>query len=170
MLTRRRILALAPAAFVAGCTATVPPSITATDTTPEHLTTGQILAQINAVRAANGVRPWSYNPRLAAAARTQADLMASKDQLSHNLGVTLRERVTNAGYEGAVGENVAGGQRTLEAAIQGWLASPGHRSTLLSTKFVEFGLAVSRGAKKKEGYGVYWALIAGGSFEAWKVT
>jgi uncharacterized protein YkwD len=95
--------------------------------------------------------------------------MANRDKLSHDLGVTLRERVTKAGYEGAVGENVAGGQLTLEEAIQGWMNSPGHRSTLLSDKFTEFGLAVAAVPPGKQSrYGIYWAFIAGGSFDAWR--
>jgi uncharacterized protein YkwD len=58
--------------------------------------------------------------------------MASRDQLSHDLGVTLRERVTKAGY-----------QPTLEEAIEGWMNSPRHRDTLLSDKFTEFGLVAA---------------------------
>ena len=94
--------------------------------------------------------------------------MASRDLLQHDLGVTLRQRVTTAGYLTAVGENIAGGQQTLEQAIDGWLNSPGHRATLLSDKFVEFGLAVAHvptGVKSR--YGTYWCFIAGGPFEAW---
>jgi len=121
------------------------------------------------VRKSNGRPPLAYNPRLEAAARSQARLMSDKDQLSHDLGVTLRQRVTAAGYDGAVGENVAGGHRTLEHAIQGWLDSPSHRDTLLSTRFTEFGLAVaSVDAGRKSRYGVYWAFIAGGDFAAWR--
>ena len=33
---------------------------------------------------------------------------------------------------------------SVEAAIADWLTSPGHRSTLLSGKFKEFGLAAAR--------------------------
>jgi uncharacterized protein YkwD len=73
--------------------------------------------------------------------------------------------VTAAGYPGAVGETVAAGQKTLEQAIEGWLNSPGHRDTLLSTRFVEFGLAVETHPGTR--YGTYWAFIAGGPFEAW---
>ena len=91
--------------------------------------------------------------------------MASKNKMSHDLGVTLRERVTAAGYIGAVGENLAAGHKTLESAIEGWMNSTGHRSTLLSHKFVEFGLAVARSSTGK----LYWAMIAGGSFDAWRV-
>ena len=127
------------------------------------MTDDEILAAINAVRKANGAPPWTYNVRLEDAARAQARLMAQKNTLSHDLGVTLRERVTAAGYLGAVGENVAKGYTSLQGAIEGWMESSGHRGTLLSHRFVEFGLAVARGPGGK----LYWAMIAGGSFQAW---
>lgn len=139
-------------------------------TTPQDLTQASMLGAVNEARRINGGhKPLTYNVALEAAARSQANLMASKDTLAHNLGVTLRERVTAAGYIGAVGENIAGGQQTLQQAIEGWLNSPGHRATLLSDKFTEFGLAVARvGGGRKSRYGIYWCFIAGGSFEAWK--
>ncbi|HVX72555.1 MAG TPA: CAP domain-containing protein, partial [Devosia sp.] len=69
---------------------------------------------------------------------------------------------------GAVGENIAGGQQTLQQAIEGWLNSPGHRATLLSDKFTEFGLAVAHvPTGQKSRYGTYWCFIAGGPFSAW---
>jgi uncharacterized protein YkwD len=165
-LSRRGFIVLGAAGLLAACSPAGPPAGMAT--TPPQLTTATILAAINGVRTANGRKPLTYNYRLEEAARSQAKLMASRDQLSHNLGFTLRQRVTNAGYDGAVGENVAGGQKTLEQAIQGWLNSPRHRDTLLSPRFTEFGLAVASAGKKSR-YGIYWAFIAGGSFEAWKV-
>lgn len=169
VLSRRALLIAGGAALLSGCSATMPPA-PPVPTTPERLTTAAILDAINRTRKANGRPPLTYNSRLEAAARSQARLMASRDQLSHNLGVTLRQRVTAAGYDGAVGENVAGGQRTLEEAIQGWLDSPRHRETLLSPRFTEFGLAVaSVPSGKKSRYGIYWAFIAGGSFDAWRV-
>lgn len=164
-LTRRAVLGLGTAALLSACAATIPPLPAATDNRPESLSREQILAAINAVRKANGAPPWSYNPRLETAARAQARLMAGKDTLSHDLGTTLRQRVTEAGYLGAVGENVAKGYKTLPDVIEGWLASQGHRNTLLSPKFVEFGLATARTGSGK----LYWALIAGGSFDAWRV-
>lgn len=165
-LSRRSLLILG-SAFLAGCSAAIPPAPGATS--PNQLTQAGIMAAINGVRKRNGAPPLRYNSHLEAAARSQANLMAKRDKLSHDLGVTLRQRVTDAGYDGAVGENVAGGQQTLEQAIQGWLNSPGHRATLLSTKFVEFGLAVAKvPSGHKSRYGTYWAFIAGGPFEAWK--
>lgn len=165
-LSRRSLLILG-SAFLAGCSAAIPPP--PGNTNPKLLTRTAIMAAINGTRQRNGVPPLRYNSSLEAAARSQANLMASKDQLSHDLGVTLRQRVSAAGYDGAVGENVAGGHKTLEQAIEGWLNSPGHRSTLLSTRFVEFGLAVaSVPPGHKSRYGTYWAFIAGGPFEAWR--
>ncbi|SFV36528.1 Uncharacterized conserved protein YkwD, contains CAP (CSP/antigen 5/PR1) domain [Devosia crocina] len=163
--TRRAFLVLGAAGLLSACAATVPPLPATVSNRPEELSREQILAAINATRKANGAPAWTYNPRLETAARSQARLMASKDTLSHDLGVTLRQRVTDAGYGGAVGENVAKGYKTLPEAIEGWLASQGHRNTLLSSKFTEFGLAVARTSSGKP----YWAMIAGGSFDAWRV-
>jgi uncharacterized protein YkwD len=160
--TRRSFLILASAATLSACASTIP-VLPKGGSSPETLTDDEILAAINAVRKANGAPAWSYNQRLEDAARAQARLMAQKDTLSHDLGVTLRQRVTSAGYLGAVGENVAKGYTNLQGAIEGWMNSSGHRSTLLNGKFVEFGLAVARSSSGK----LYWAMIAGGSFQAW---
>ena len=167
-VTRRGLILLAAAGLLSGCTSAIAPAPSVA-TAPTQLSPAAIAAAINGVRKANGRPPLAYNTRLETAARSQAQLMARKDQLSHDLGVTLRQRVTAAGYDGAVGENVAGGQRTLEQAIQGWLDSPKHRDTLLSDRFTEFGLAVaSVDAGRRSRYGVYWAFIAGGDFAAWR--
>jgi uncharacterized protein YkwD len=160
--TRRGFLLLTASAALAACSATIP-VLPKSASTPETLTDAEILSAINALRAANGAPPWTYNTRLEDAARSQARLMAQKNTLSHDLGVTLRQRVTNAGYIGAVGENVAKGYTSLPGAIEGWMNSSGHRNTLLSHRFTEFGLAAARGPGGK----LYWAMIAGGSFQAW---
>ncbi|WP_375598307.1 CAP domain-containing protein [Devosia sp. Naph2] len=161
--TRRAALVLAASSLLSACASTIPPLPAKVSDRPEDLTRDQIIATINAVRRANGAGSWSYNPQLETAARSQARLMAQKDTLSHDLGVTLRQRVSEAGYLLAVGENVAKGYKTLPAAIEGWLASQGHRNTLLSNRFTEFGLAFARTNSGK----LYWALIAGGPYEAW---
>ncbi|MGV8853885.1 MAG: CAP domain-containing protein [Devosia sp.] len=162
LYTRRSLLVLAAATALAACSSTIP-VLPKSASTPETLSDAEIMLAINAVRKANGAPAWTYNVQLENAARSQARLMASRDTLSHNLGVTLRERVTATGYIGAVGENVAKGYKDLPGAIQGWMNSSGHRSTLLSDKFTEFGLAAATTASGK----VYWSMIAGGSFTAW---
>jgi uncharacterized protein YkwD len=159
-MTRRTFLVLGTAAALSGCTAAMgPPG----STSSAQLSTETIMQKINGTRAEYGRKPLTYNPQLARAAKTHANLMASRNALSHTLGGTLRERVTVAGYQGAVGENLGAGQTTLEGVIQGWLNSRGHRSTLLSPNFKEFGLAAARSSNGK----TYWAFIAGGEFSAW---
>jgi len=163
--TRRGFILLGAATLLAACSTTIP-VLPKGASTPETLTDDEILAAINTVRRANGAPPWTYNTRLEAAARSQARLMAQKNTLSHDLGVTLRQRVTDAGYLGAVGENVGKGYKDLQGVIGGWMDSSGHRGTLLSHRFVEFGLAAARGPGGK----LYWAMIAGGSFDAWRAS
>ncbi len=137
----------------------------ASRTKPNQLSVALILQKINEARKVNGKKPLIYNDKLAQAAQNQVSIMAEMGILSHELNGKLRERVTRVGYRGAVGENVAGGQRTLEQAIEGWLESRAHRATLLSEKFTEFGLAYSPATKGI--YSTYWSFIAGGSFDAW---
>ncbi len=162
---RRLVVSLlglgAGAGLLSGCSQYLPQG----RTPASGLSRATIIAKINETRAANGRPPLRYSAILARAAQTHTDLMAANGELSHTLGGSLRERVTEAGYIGAVGENLAGGQRTLEGAIRGWLESATHRSTLLSPRFTEFGLGVSSGTK---GQKTYWAIILGGDFAAWQ--
>ena len=160
IVSRRTVLALGLVFLVAACSQYVPEG----NTSPQEITRDLIMARINAVRAANGRKPLIYNDKLALAAREQADLMAATGEFSHTIGGSLRQRVTAVGHQGAVGENLAEGQSTLEGAIAGWLDSAQHRSTLLSPKFTEFGLAAARGKGRHD---IYWAMIFGGDFAPW---
>ena len=163
MIVRRQFLlaafGLGLTASLAACSGFVPEGATS----PAMLTQSGILREVNAVRAANGRGPLRYSAALASAAAAQARAMAAKDQLSHTLDGPLRERVNRVGYVGALGENVASGQKTLEQALDGWLHSPAHRNTLLSPNWAEFGLAVSTAKSGK----IYWAVIFGGDSALW---
>lgn len=160
LYSRRSALTLIGAAALSACSSYIPEGTTR----PTGLSRAVITQKINDTRAANGRAPLTYSSRLERAAQNHTRLMASRGELSHTLGGTLRERVTAVDYVGAVGENLAGGQSTLEKAIEGWLNSPSHRNTLLSPNFVEFGLSVSQG---NGDLGIYWAMILGGPFENW---
>ena len=161
-LSRRGFIVLGASILLSACssTGTIAPG---GRTSPASLSVASITAAINGTRKSAGREPLAYNRQLEQAARTHANLMASRNTLSHSVGGTLRERVTAAGYVGAVGENLGAGQTTLEGVIEGWLGSRGHRSTLLSPNFKEFGLAAARSSSGK----TYWAFIAGGDFSAW---
>ena len=127
-----------------------------------NLTPQQMVDAINAVRKRNGRSALSYSPTLARVAYAQARLVVAHDELSHDFGPTgtLRDRATAAGYHGPIGENLAGGQRSIDQALDGWLASPGHRFTLLSEMWTSVGMVVVPG-KPGSRYGIFWAADFG---------
>jgi uncharacterized protein YkwD len=150
-------------AVLAGCSMAGPVALSGT-TTPVALTQTTIVAEINATRQHYGARPLSYSGTLEAIARRQSQLMASRGKMSHELAGNLHDRTIAGGYDGATGENLAVGQRTLEVAIGDWLKSPGHKATLLNARWAEFGLAASVSPSGR----TYWTFVAGGPFANWR--
>ena len=108
--------------------------------------------------------PLVWNARLAAAAEQHARSMAEQGFFDHvgPDGRRAAQRADAAGYPWAViGENLAAGHATLEAALAGWLRSDGHCRNLLDARFVEFGLARVEGHRPDDPYRVYWAVVFG---------
>ena len=103
-----------------------------------------------------------WNETLERAAHAQAADMAKNDYFSHTGrdGATPAQRVTRAGYRyRAVGENIASGQLSPEAAVAGWIKSPGHCTTLMNAPYTEMGVAYAVNAQSK--MGVYWVQLFG---------
>ena len=109
---------------------------------------------LNAQRVANGLGPLEYNPRLAAAAETQAQFMAQTSTLTHSGpgGSSVGDRVRGAGFCWRnIAENVAlqpGGEADV---ITAWMNSPPHRQNILNRRVQEFGFARAEGN--------YWVLV-----------
>lgn len=121
---------------------------------PDWPVTGQAILQlVNQARAVGrncGARhfeaapPVAWNAALASAALTHSQDMAMRRYFSHHGsdGTTVAERAQQAGYAWRrVGENIAAGQPTPEAAVAGWLDSPGHCANLMDPGFTEMGAA-----------------------------
>lgn len=161
MIARRSFLVVGAGAAVAGlagCAQYAP-----TTSTPALAATPQdMLAAINQIRKQNTSSQLVYSSMLAQVALNQARLMVKHDQLSHNFGpgLNLRERATAVGYHGPIGENVAGGQQTLEAALTAWMNSSGHRFTLLSNMWKSVGMVALHG-KPGSRYRIFWAADFG---------
>jgi uncharacterized protein YkwD len=88
-------------------------------------------------------------PALRCAARVHSADMASNDFFGHSnqAGETPWDRMERAGYAwGGAGENIAGGQRTPEGAMQAWMNSPGHCANIMNPGFVHFGVGYVDGA------------------------
>jgi len=75
---------------------------------------------------------------------------------NNNKASYFNERIRANGYVGykTIGENIAGGQATIEEAVIAWLASPAHCTNLMNPEFTEIGVAVATDASSV--YGIYW--------------
>jgi hypothetical protein len=127
----------------------------------------RVLELINAARAEprrcgaddfQPAPPLAMATALTAAASVHALDMAARGELTHDGsdGSDSGERMTRAGYTWQIaGENVAAGQRDVEAAVAAWLSSPGHCATLMDARYTETGVAFALAPGKNPD--VYWA-------------
>lgn len=110
---------------------------------------GQVLASLNAQRAQSGLQPLVYNGLLTRAARGHALDQARNGYFSHTGkdGSSSADRAKRAGYNFClVGENLSIGYSSIQAAMQGWMASKGHRDNILNGKFNDVGIGIGEGA------------------------
>jgi uncharacterized protein YkwD len=102
-------------------------------------------ALVSNYRAQNGLGPVRVESRLMQAAQAQARAMGERDRMGHRVAGPLPRRVVAAGYDwGTATENLGAGYRSLDAAMQGWKASPDHRHNLLNPDVTEIGVAAVR--------------------------
>jgi uncharacterized protein YkwD len=110
---------------------------------------GQVLALINAERAQAGLPSLAYNGLLTRAARGHAQDLARNGYFSHTGrdGSSSADRARRVGYDFCiVGENISMGHTSIQTAMQGWMASKGHRDNILNRKFTEMGIGIADGA------------------------
>ena len=104
-------------------------------------------------------KPLTVNAKLAQAALLHSREMAEHSDMTHEGRDTSTpaERVTREGYRwSAAGENVAAGQKTTDAVVAAWLASPGHCANIMNGQYTEMGIASA--VNDRDRYGVYWTL------------
>jgi len=129
ILTSTLIVVLTTTAFAAD---TNSPAIQLTNAEAE------LLKKTNEVRARHGRAPLRMSPHLMESARRHASWMASAGSLTHT--------------SDQVAENIAWGQEDVDAAIDSWMNSPGHRANMLSEEYTEIGVA----GYYVEGGRIYW--------------
>jgi uncharacterized protein YkwD len=129
-----------------------------------------VLAATNDARAqgqdcgVHGVKPPAdgvqLNDLLNAAAQRHAEDMAENNFMAHegSDGSMPGDRAGDAGYTGAVGENVARGYESADAVVAGWVDSDGHCNNLMNAGFSEMGVghAVSQSTGEH-----FWAQVFG---------
>ena len=131
----------------------------------------EALARINAARAAGQrcgwrrmppVRPLKWNAALQDAAAAHSRDMAVRNYFGHRSpeGRTVSERARLAKYpSGFVGENLAGGDRNVAGAMQGWIESPDHCANLMNASYSE--VAVACVGRPRSEWGTYWTMVLG---------
>ena len=110
-----------------------------------------LMTEVNALRAQNGLPPFTYNEQLSGAAFEQADWMIRNWSYQHvHGGSTPTTRAIAAGYadyEWCCSENTfLSINSTPEASLAFWIRSRPHYRQLLSEDFDEMGIGWAIGA------------------------
>ena len=128
-------------------------------TAPADSRETEVVTLVNQERVANGCGPVQVNDELATAARLHSQDQATHDTMSHtgSDGSSPWDRAERAGYQQAIGENVAAGYRTPDAVMDGWMNSPGHRANILNCQAKALGVGV---AAASDGT-LYWTQLFG---------
>ncbi|MEA5466807.1 CAP domain-containing protein [Leptothoe sp. PORK10 BA2] len=103
----------------------------------------EVLRLTNEFRQQNGLRALVIDRNLDDTANNHSKDMALQDYFSHTGkdGSQPWDRARKEGYEsGFVGENIAAGQTTAQAVVEGWKNSPGHRANMLNASYNEIGI------------------------------
>ena len=103
----------------------------------------QVVDLVNKERAAAGLSALKINTKLSSVAEKKAEDLRDKNYFSHTsptygspfdmmkqFGITYT----------AAGENIAKGQKTPSAVMNGWMNSEGHRANIMNSNYTEIGV------------------------------
>lgn len=139
-------LALALTALLLAPTALADGSVVERDTVSRATTLERpVLAEINRVRHAHGLRPLRFAPSLGRAAAGHARSMARLGYFAHESadGTSPFSRIERYYRGSAIGETLLWRYPDLspQQAVSMWLGSPPHRAILLNPGFREIGVS-----------------------------
>jgi len=106
------------------------------------MSASELLADTNAARLNNKVKPLTLNDQLSLAAQAKANDMAARDYWSHQTpqGNPPWVFAQAQGYSyQKLGENLATGFAGPQATIDGWMASTEHRNNMLDEAYSQVG-------------------------------
>ena len=107
-----------------------------------------VMSLSNGERAAMGVQGLTYNSSLAYAAQLRAQDMIDNDYWSHTSpgGRSMGYFLGAAGYPVyTAGENLSRGYSDDGGVVSAWMASAGHRATILNSAYTEIGVGFADG-------------------------
>ncbi|MBI2372866.1 MAG: CAP domain-containing protein [Deltaproteobacteria bacterium] len=127
----------------------------------------QVLELVNVRRSQGGScgdqafgpsAPLAFDPALRAAARGHSTDMATRNYFSHTSldGRSFHQRMLEAGWEGSCpcSENIAAGQSSAQAVVEGWMNSPGHCVNILNSAYAFIGIGYAESTTSS--FGRYW--------------
>jgi uncharacterized protein YkwD len=131
-----------------------------------------VLTELNAVRAANELKPLRLNAKLTAAANQHSKEMLRAGYFGHESadGGAFWKRIkrfyTPVDRKWMVGENLLWQTPTVSAkqAVRAWLESPEHRDNLLKPEYRDVGLAAVRAISAPGVYGYRRVLVLTADF------
>ncbi len=119
---------------------------------------------ISDFRLKHGEKRVTLDGTLTRIAHDQAQAMAAKDQLDHDVLGGFTTRVGPAGA-GRAAENIAYGYDGFPKTLDQWINSSGHRKNLLLPGATRVGVASVKSAKTGR---MYWAMVIAGDYESKK--
>jgi uncharacterized protein YkwD len=102
----------------------------------------------------------AWNNRLTQAADAHSRDMQANNFFSHtgSNGSSFSQRIDAAGYAwSGAGENIAAGQTSVNAVVDGWIDSDGHCANIMNPDFQHVGLACVSGTGANT-YRTYWTM------------
>lgn len=154
--SRRGFLVLSGVSlFLAGCSTTA----VMTPTPGSEDDTVAALPMVNTLRASKGLSALTLDTSARKAAGIQAIRMAKAQEMKHLIGFgdDFGARMKKSDVALPAAENIAAGQKSVEAAVQAWIDSPRHLENMLGNYR---GLGVAS-APAKDGR-LYWAMVLSG--------
>ena len=134
----------------------------------------EVLERTNAARAAGAncggdefgpAGPLEMDAVISEASRGHSLDMGEQNYFEHESldGREFSDRMSAVGFAGAGpwGENIAAGQRTAAAVVQGWMESPGHCRNIMNPDYNVIGIGYA--FVESSDFGEYWTQNFAGS-------
>ena len=116
---------------------------------------------ISDFRLKHGEKRVTLDATLTRIAHDQAQAMAAKDKLDHDVLGHFNSRMSPAAA-GRAAENIAYGYESFPKTLDQWINSSGHRKNLLLPGATRVGVASVKSAKTGR---TYWAMVIAGDYE-----
>lgn len=116
-------------------------------------------AAINVLRRQHGLQPVRPHPLLQREAQKHSRAMAAAQRLTHQIqpGMGVFARLSQAGFNRPVAENVSYGGASGVNVIARWSRLSGHRANMLDPRYTVFGFASATDRSGRR----WWTLIIG---------